>query len=324
MNFYYFIQDIMPYILVYTAPILITAFGGLFSERSGVVNIGLEGLMVMGTFIAAIFVSIMVDVLGYMPQYMIWISIILGGLVGGLFALLHAYASISLKANQVISGTAINLLAPALTLFLAEGIMGSQNIPIPVGLKRFDNGIPILGKIPIIGELFFTTVNLSIYFVLLIVILSWFIIFKTKYGLRLRACGENPQAADSMGINVVKMRYQAVFISGIFAGIGGAIFVLSYSNEFNGFVSGLGFLALASLVFGKWRPFNVFAATIFFGGMTTLAKFSQVNDTIKSLQFPREFFNIIPYVATIVALLFFARNSNAPKALGEPYDAGKR
>ncbi|QVK19426.1 ABC transporter permease [Mycoplasmatota bacterium] len=324
MEFYHFIQEIMPYILGFTAPILITATGGLFSERSGVVNIGLEGLMVVGTFTSAIFVKSMVSVLGVMPQYMVWVSILLAALVGGLFSLLHAYASVSLKADQVISGTAINLLAPAITLFLAEGLIGTQNITLPVGLKRYDNGIPLLSKIPFIGELFFTSVNLSIYFVLLIVILAWFIIFKTSYGLRLRACGENPHAADSMGVNVVRMRYQAVFISGVLAGIGGAIFVLTYPLEFNGLVNGLGFLALASLIFGKWRPFNVLGATLFFGGMSTLATFSQVNETIKSLQLPREAFNIIPFIATIIALLVFSRNSNAPKALGEPYDTGKR
>ena len=214
-----FIVSMMPYALAFTAPMLVTALGGLFSERSGVVNIGLEGLMIVGSFTTALFIN----------QFyagndsIIWIGILLGGVAGCAFSLLHAYASINLKADQVISGTAINLLAPAVTIFLARTLTGSQNISIVKGVSRFD--APVLSNIPVIGPLFFSKMYLTTFIVLGLVILTWYIVFKTSFGLRLRACGEHPQAADSMGINVYKMRYIGVLASGFLAGLGGAIII---------------------------------------------------------------------------------------------------
>lgn len=311
-----FIVSMMPYALAFTAPMLVTALGGLFSERSGVVNIGLEGLMIVGSFTTALFIN----------QFyagndsIIWIGILLGGVAGCAFSLLHAYASINLKADQVISGTAINLLAPAVTIFLARTLTGSQNISIVKGVSRFD--APVLSNIPVIGPLFFSKMYLTTFIVLGLVILTWYIVFKTSFGLRLRACGEHPQAADSMGINVYKMRYIGVLASGFLAGLGGAIIIVTTSNEFNGSVAGLGFLALAALIFGKWNPWSVLFASFFFGFMKTLGQL--INDTLKSLEIPMEFYNALPYVMTLVALMIFSRNIVGPKAAGEPYDKGKR
>ena len=313
-----FIVSMMPYAFAFTAPMLVTALGGLFSERSGVVNIGLEGLMIVGGFTTALFIN----------QYYagsdatIWIGILLGGLAGCAFSLLHAYASINLKADQVISGTAINLLAPALTIFLARTLTGSQNISIVKGVSRLD--VPILSKIPVIGPLFFSKMYATTFIVLGLVVLAWYIIFKTSFGLRLRACGEHPQAADSMGINVYKMRYIGVLASGFLAGLGGAIIIVTTSNEYNGSVAGLGFLALAALIFGKWNPWGVLFASFLFGFMKTLGQLAIINDTLKSFEIPMEFYNALPYVMTLVALMVFSRNIVGPKAAGEPYDKGKR
>ncbi len=313
-----FIVSMMPYAFAFTAPMLVTALGGLFSERSGVVNIGLEGLMIVGGFTTALFIN----------QYYagsdatIRIGILLGGLAGCAFSLLHAYASINLKADQVISGTAINLLAPALTIFLARTLTGSQNISIVKGVSRLD--VPVLSKIPVIGPLFFSKMYATTFIVLGLVVLAWYIIFKTSFGLRLRACGEHPQAADSMGINVYKMRYIGVLASGFLAGLGGAIIIVTTSNEYNGSVAGLGFLALAALIFGKWNPWGVLFASFFFGFMKTLGQLAIINDTLKSFEIPMEFYNALPYVMTLVALMVFSRNIVGPKAAGEPYDKGKR
>lgn len=313
-----FIVAMMPYALAFTAPMLVTALGGLFSERSGVVNIGLEGLMVVGAFMTALFIN----------QYyngsdsIIWIGILLGGVVGCVFSVLHAYASINLKADQVISGTAINLLAPAITIFLARTITGSQNINIVKGVSRFD--VPGLSQIPVIGPLFFSKMYLTTYIVLGLVVLTWYLVFKTSFGLRLRACGEHPQAADSMGINVYKMRYFGVLASGFLSGIGGSLLVVTTSNQFDGSVAGLGFLALAALIFGKWNPWTVLFASFFFGFMKTLGSLAMINDTLKSFQIPLEFYNALPYVMTLIALVIFSRNIVGPKAAGEPYDKGKR
>jgi len=313
-----FFTTMMPFALAATAPILVTALGGLFSERSGIINIGLEGLMVIGSFTTAIFIN-----LNYTDSdTIIWIGILLGGLAGCLLSALHAFASINLKADQVISGTALNLLAPSLTLFLAQTITGIQNVRIPKGVTRYD--MPVLSDIPIIGPLFFTRIHTTTIIGFLLVLLTWYIVFKTAFGLRLRACGEHPQAADSMGINVYKMRYIGVLTSGFLAGLGGAFLIVTTSLEFNGTVSGLGFLALAALIFGKWNPWSVLFATFFFGFMRTLGSLATIHETLKSWDIPTEFYNALPYLMTLVALILFSRNITGPKAAGEPYDKGKR
>ncbi|MCL1949185.1 MAG: ABC transporter permease [Turicibacter sp.] len=313
-----FITTMMPFALAATAPMLVVALGGLFSERSGIINIGLEGLMVIGAFTTSFFVS--QAFAGNMST--VWLGILLGGVAGCLVSLLHAYASISLKANQVISGTAINLLAPALTLFLAQTFTGGQNVRIPTGVPRYD--IPYLSKIPILGPLFFTRVFTTTLIAFAIVAITWYLVFKTAFGLRLRACGEHPQAADSMGINVYRMRYIGVLASGFLSGLGGAILLVTASLEANGEVAGLGFLALAALIFGKWNPVGVMFASFFFGFMRTLGSLATINPTLLQWNLPVELYNALPYLMTLIALMLFSRNASGPRAAGEAYDKGKR
>lgn len=313
------IQQIFPYAIVFTIPLLITALGGLFSERSGVVNIGLEGLMIIGAFTGSLTVHFL-QVNNPNSTYILWVGLLVATVSGILFSLLHAFASIHLSADQVISGTAINMIAGALTVFLARNMTGSGNIRISSGFSPFD--IPGLHSIPVLGNLFFTKTYPTTWVILLILFASTFILYKTKFGLRLRSCGEFPQAAQAAGVNVVRIRYIGVMISGAFSGLGGGLIILTYAGEFTGTVSGLGFLALASLIFGQWRPFGILAATLFFGFASTIANVSQVIPQL--LVFPPIVLKIFPYVVTLLALVVFSKTSRAPKAAGEPFDPGKR
>ena len=308
---------IFPYAIAYTMPLLITALGGLFSERSGIVNIGLEGLMVVGMFTGAFTIT---KLEALFPGTAIWIGLLAAIIVGAIFSLLHAFACITLNADQVISGIAINMIAGALTTFLARNITGSGNIQILQSLGR--QNIPILADIPLLGKLFFTMSYPTTWLVLTLLLCSWFILYKTPFGLRLRACGEHPHAADSAGINVFLMRYIAVMVSGAFAALGGAIVIVTYSGEFNGTAAGLGFLALAALIFGQWKPMGILGATVFFGFASTIANVSQVVPTLA--QIPGILLKIFPYVVTLIALVIFSKSSQAPQAAGEPYDKGKR
>jgi len=311
------IEQIFPYAIAYTIPLLITALGGLFSERSGVVNIGLEGLMVVGSFAGAFTISLLQP---YLPEGAIWIGLFAGAILGALFSLLHAFASINLNADQVISGTAINMMAGALTMFLARKITGSGNIQIVFGLTR--RTIPVLSKIPVIGPLLFTQTYMSTWIILAILLICWYLLYKTSFGLRLRACGEHPEAADAAGVSVFKMRYIGVAMSGAFAGLGGAVILVTYSGEFNGTVAGLGFLALASLIFGQWKPLGILGATFFFGFASTLANVSQVVPELAKI--PGVILKAFPYVVTLIALILFSKSSQAPRAAGQPFDHGNR
>lgn len=308
---------IFPYAIAYTVPLLITSLGGLITERSGVTNIGLEGLMVVGFFTSAITIYYLQPII---PGWAIPIGIITAIIAGGLFAVLHAFASVSLNANQIISGTAINMMAAALTIYLARTVTGSGNIGIQNSLSRFN--IPILSKIPVLGPLLFSKVYATTILVLVILILAYIFLYKTKWGLRLRACGEHPYAAASAGINVYKVRYWAVITSGAFSGLGGACMMVTYAGEFNGTVAGLGFLALAALIFGQWKPLGILATTFFFGLMTTIANVSQVIPQLQVI--PGIFLKTFPYVVTLIALVIFSKSSHAPKASGQPFDLGKK
>jgi simple sugar transport system permease protein len=306
------VRLILPYAIAYTIPLLITALGGLYSERSGVTNLGLEGLMLVGYFASAITIN-----LTEQTSYAVAIPLgLLAAVVAGaLFSMLHAFASINLKADQIISGTAINMLASALTVYLARTITGSGNIRIMLGIVR--NDVPLLSKIPGIGTLFFTQSYWSTWLALTIWGLSWFLLYKTSFGLRLRACGEHPSAVESAGINVHKMRYFGVGMSGALAGLGGAIILVTYSGEFNGTVAGLGFLSIAALIFGQWKPLGILGATFFFGTATTIANVSQVIPQFGII--PPVIFKVFPYVVTLLALVAFSKRSAAPKAVGEPF-----
>lgn len=311
------IVQIFPYAISFTVPLLITALGALYCERSGVVNIGLDGLMIIGSFAGALTVS-KLQANGVAGA--LWIGLLVAALVGVLFSLLHAFASINLNANQVISGTAINMIAGALTVFLARNITGSGNIRVTSGFIPKD--IPVLSNIPVLGPLFFTKTYATTWLVIIILLISTFLLYKTSFGLRLRACGEHPQAAAAAGISVFKMRYVGVMVSGGMSALGGAIILLTYSGEFNGNVAGLGFLALAALIFGQWKPLGILGATFFFGFASTIANVSQAIPALSAI--PGVLLKIFPYIVTLIALVLFSKSSQAPKASGEPFDAGKR
>ena len=300
---------IFPYVIAYTIPLLLASLGGLYSERSGVVNLGLEGLMLVGCFAAALVIH---SLQGVVPLTLL---ISIGLLAAGILcSLLHAFASITLKADQIISGTAINMLATAVTVYAARSILGSGNIRAYSIIRK---DIPILSNIPILGKLLFSQSYWSTWLVLLILALSWLLLYKTSFGLRLRACGEHPSAVASAGINVHRMRYFAVCASGALAGLGGAVILVTYSGEFNGSVDGLGFLALAALIFGQWKPLGILGATFFFGFARTVANVSQVIPSLSVI--PPIWLKIFPYVVTLAALVLFSKHSVAPKADGEPY-----
>lgn len=313
------IEQIFPYAIAYTIPLLIVALGGLYCERSGIVNIGLEGLMIMGSFASGITIYFLQ--MSFPGQtWTIFVGLLVALLVGALFSLLHAFASINLQADQTISGTAINLIAVALTVFLARNITGSGNIVLRTTLAK--KNITILKDIPIIGPLFFTNTYSTTWIVLAILIVFTFLLYKTAFGLRLRACGEHPHAADAAGVNVGRMRYIGVLLSGAFAGLGGGIFLVTFSGEFNGSVSGFGFLALAALIFGQWKPLGILGSTFFFGFASTISNVSQVIPELAAI--PPVYLKIFPYIVTLIALVIFSKSSQAPKAAGEAFDPGKR
>lgn len=303
---------IFPYAIAYTIPMLVTSLGGLYSERSGVTNIGLEGLMLVGYFATAITIKLTEATLGINA---LALGVMVGVLAGAVFSLLHAFASINLKADQIISGTAINMLASALTVYLARTISGSGNVRILMGIVR--KNIPVLSRIPILGPLFFSQTYWTTWLCLLIWALSWILLYKTSFGLRLRACGEHPSAVASAGVNVHMMRYFGVIMSGALAGLGGSVILITYSGEFNGTVAGLGFLSLAALIFGQWKPLGILGATFFFGIATTIANVSQVIPSLNIV--PPVVFKIFPYVATLLALVLFSKKSAAPKAAGDTF-----
>lgn len=310
------LQQISPYAVAYMIPLLITALGGLYSERSGVVNIGLEGLMVIGSFAGALTIT---SLQASMHSDALWLGLLAAALAGALFSLLHAFASISLNANQVISGTAINMIAGSLTVFIARNLTGSGNIQV-ASFTRFN--VPGLSELPIVGKLLFTNTYATTWLVLAILVIAYYVLYKTVFGLRLRACGEHPHAADAAGVNVYLMRYIAVTISGAFGGLGGAIILTTYSGEFNGTVFGLGFLALAALIFGQWKPLGILGATLFFGFASTIANVAQATPVLA--QIPGVLLKTFPYVITLLVLVLFSKSSQPPRASGEPFEHGKR
>ncbi|QVK20194.1 ABC transporter permease [Mycoplasmatota bacterium] len=302
-------------------PLMVVALGGMFSEKSGVVNIALEGLMLIGAF-TGIYALNLMQKAGMSGQMLYIYAMLVGGVMGLIFSLLHAYASVNMKANQVISGTALNLFTPALAIFLARMWTGTQQVNF--NDMFFIQKVGFLANIPVIGDLFFQKAYISTYVGILILIISYYVLYKTKFGLRLRSCGEHPQAADAAGISVYKIRYAGVMISGFLAGLGGVILIVPTTTNFNATVSGFGFLALAVLIFGQWKPKRIMLAALFFGLMRVISNSYSLIDVLAKLKLPGEFYSIIPYVATLVVLAFVSKKSAAPLAAGTPYDQGKR
>lgn len=320
MNIVYFL---FAQTLLFAIPLLVVALGGMFSERSGVINIALEGIMIFGGFFGIFFINIMQSQQIMSGQILLIIALLLSGLVGALFSLLHAFAAIHLKADQTISGTALNLFAPAFGIFIAKTIQdGVQSVMFENQFRI--SAVPVLSNIPLIGDLFFKNCYLTTFVGILVLVASYFFLMKTKTGLRLRSCGENPQASDAAGISVFKMRYLGVLISGFLAGMGGLIYILPISTEFNCNVAGYGFLALAVLIFGNWKPWRIAGAAFFFGATKTLAYSYNSIPFLAQLSLPGVTYKLIPYIATLILLAFTSKNSAAPKASGEPFDKGKR
>ncbi len=313
---------IVQQMMSFSVPLLIVALGGLFAERSGIVNIALDGTMILGAFAGIMFLHMVQATGAATGQGTLFMALVISAVTGVVISLVHAYASINMKADQTISGTAINVFAPAISIFVARLVIGVQQV-------QFSNQfviekVPVLGSIPVIGPMFFQKSYITTYIGFIILAASALVLYRTKFGLRLRSCGEHPQAADSVGINVYKMRYAGTLISGALAGIGGLVFVIPTSTNFNATVSGYGFLALAVLIFGQWKPGRVLFASLFFGFMKTLSAIYSVIPALVSLKIPSDIYKMIPYIATLVVLIFTARNSQAPRAEGIPYDKGAR
>ena len=314
--------------MFFSIPLLIVALGGMFSERSGVVNIALEGIMIMGAFTGILFLYIVQNVEGggtpsTMPgQILLLIALLLSAASGIVIAIPHAYASVHMRANQVISGTAINMFTPAFAIYVARMIRSVQQIPFRN--QFYIESVPILGDIPVIGAFLFQKTYITTYLGFLILAVSWIVLYKTPFGLRLRSCGEHPQAADSVGISVYKMRYAGVMISGALAGVGGLVFVIPTSATFDATVAGYGFLALAVLIFGQWKPGRILFAAFFFGLMKTISVAYTSITFLNRLPIPSAGYKMVPYIATLIVLAFTSRTSMAPKAAGIPYDKGSR
>ena len=317
-------MDVLNFIIqqtmYFSIPLLVVALGAMFSERSGIINIAMEGIMIMGAFTSIFFINIS-SRMGMSGQIQLILAILIAAGTGIIFSLFHAYASISMKADQTISGTALNMFAPAFAIFIARVIQGVQQV-------QFTNTFRItnetLENIPIIGAMFFDEAYITTYLGFIILIVSVFVLYKTKFGLRLRSCGENPHAADAAGINVYKMQYAGVIISGALGGLGGLIFVVPTSVNFNADVSGYGFLAIAVLIFGQWNPVKILGASLFFVVMKAISASYSSIPLLAGLGISSYFYKMVPYIVTLIVLIFTSRNSRAPKAEGIPFDKGQR
>ena len=284
------------------SPILIAALGGMISERSGVVNIALEGLMGFGAFTAAA-ANVLLE--GALPGWSIWISLLLATFVGALMSIIHAFASISLNADQVVSGTGINLLANGVTVFLCQVIFHHERT------DSFRRGM-VAGP----GGIYPTA-----YIALFLLAATWYFLYRRPIGLRLRACGENPQAAASAGIDVRRLRYFAVIASGALGGLAGGCLVLTQTIEYKeNMINGAGFIALAAVSFGRWIPKGVTGAAILFGAAVAFSIYVVNIPALRVL--PPEFFSVLPYVITLVTLVLFSGIDYAPRAAGRPYEKG--
>ncbi len=335
--------------LLYAVPLMIVALAGVFAERSGIINLALEGIMIFGAFIGVLFVRSMQDlpVFANAARQGNWLTLqgleimamLVSAAMGALFSLLLSFASINLKADQTIGGTALNLMAPALVLFLIRIIDGQNILDLKTGdsatwfmLKKSTFGIPKSQNIGFLGETFLNKVYLATYICIILFIVMSILLYKTRFGLRLRSCGENPQAADSLGINVYKMRYAGTTISGALAGMGGFVYALTTTNcTSNGDVAGFGFLALAVMIFGNWKPLNIAGASLLFGLFKCIAAaYSSIDINgdgvywLAEIGISSHLYRMLPYLVTLIVLAFTSKKSRAPKAEGIPYDKGTR
>ena len=335
--------------LLYAVPLMIVALAGVFAERSGIINLALEGIMIFGAFVGVLFVRTMqnFEVFTEAARAGNWLTLqglellamLVAAAMGAIFSLLLSFASINLKADQTIGGTALNLMAPALVLFLVRILANQNTLQMATGdaaswfmIKKSTFGIPKSQDIGFLGETFLNKVYLATYVCIILFVVLSVIMYKTRFGLRLRSCGENPQASASLGINVIKMRYAGTTISGALAGLGGFVYALTTANcSANGDVAGFGFLALAVMIFGNWKPLNIALSSLLFGLFKCVAAAYSTIDIngdgifwLKEIGISSHLYRMLPYLVTLIVLAFTSKRSRAPKAEGIPYDKGSR
>ena len=335
--------------LLYSVPLMIVALAGVFSERSGIINLALEGIMIFGAFVGVLFVSTMQEYEVFITaartgdwmtlQGLVLLAMVVAAIMGALFSLLLSFASINLKADQTVGGTALNMLAPALVLFLVRIIANQNTLQMKSGdaaswfmIKKSTFGIDKSVDLGFFGETFLHKVYLATYICIILFVVLSILLYTTRFGLRMRACGENPQAAASLGINVYRMRYAGTTISGALAGLGGFVYSLTTANcTSNGDVAGFGFLALAVMIFGNWKPLNIALSSLLFGLFKCVAASYSTLDIngdgiylLKDLGLSSHLYRMLPYLVTLVVLAFTSKKSRAPKAEGIPYDKGSR
>ena len=335
--------------LIYAVPLMIVALAGVFAERSGIINLALEGIMIFGAFVGVLFVRTMQgsEVFTAAKAAGDWgtlqgleiLAMLVAAVMGAIFSLLLSFASINLRADQTIGGTALNLMAPALVLFLIRIIANQNTLQMAEGdaaswfmIKKTTLGFDKSADLGFLGNTFLHKVYLATYICIILFIVLSIILYKTRFGLRLRSCGENPQAADSLGINVYKMRYAGTTISGALAGMGGFVYSLTTANcTSNGDVAGFGFLALAVMIFGNWKPLNIAGASILFGLFKCIAaSYSSIDINgdgvymLAQVGISAHFYRMLPYLITLIVLAFTSKKSRVPKAEGIPYDKGQR
>ncbi len=309
---------LIKFTLLYAVVLMLVALGGMFSERSGVINIALEGIMVIGGLAGVFVLSLLGD---KMPApLLVAVSILVSALAGIIYSLLLGFSAITLKADQTIGGTALNMLATAIAIVIVKAFNNSAATGNGAASAKltYSNAAFIYKIGPF-------TINIFLIIGILLLICSYVFLFRTKWGLRLRSCGEHPQAADSVGINVYQWRYIGVAISGALGGIGGFAYIVPSVTTWNFEVgvAGAGFLALAVMIFGQWKPFNIAAAAVFFAVFRSLANISD-STVLANLGLSKNIYSMMPFIASMIILAFTSKNSKAPKAEGSPDDKGAR
>ncbi len=310
---------LIQYTLIFASVLVLVALGGCFSEHSGVINIGLEGIMVMGALGGALMMKFLPA--GTPALVMILLVILAAVAIGMLFSLLLGVAAIRFSADQTLVGTALNLLGPAAAVVLVRAINMAENADNVSSTVVY--GQAKKAFLVYIGKFEF---NWFMLIALLALVASYVVLYKTKFGLRLMACGEHPQAADSVGINVYRMRYAGVLISGALGGLGGLVYITAGVSEwkFENGVAGFGFLALAVMIFGQWKPVNIGLAALLFALFRALSNVYTGIGLLDALNLPSTVYNMFPYIISLVVLVFVSKKSRAPKAEGIPYDKGQR
>lgn len=311
--------------LSFALPLLIIAIGGIYCERSGIINLALEGLLGFGAFTGGLFLAFTSSMFASGSTIPMYLAFLFAAVGGGLYSMLHALLCIKFKANQVISGVVVNILSVALTSFLTSQINASV-FGNPSNKFVFSVSpritVPVLSKIPVLGAVFTNFYPFEV-IILILLVVFWYILYRTRYGMHLRACGDNPQAVDAAGIDVSRVRFSAVLVSGLLSGIGGMCFAYSISTNFSpSLYFGAGYLSIAALIFGNWKVMPTFGACLLFGFARSAAY-----QLVGVLQISSSFLDLamtIPYILTLLLLAFFSKSNRAPRALGEIYDKSKR